>query len=405
MRVSDAGPAGQTASGLQLATSKRFNSSPESCSRCSFMIVSRLSLHEVHAALGGTFTEVTGAEAVDHYGDAVAEHRAFRETAGVIDLSFRGRMCLTGADRVRLLHGQVTNDVLKLKTGEGCYAAFVSNKGRLEADVNIYALAHELLLDLEPGLTPTLTQRLEHYVVADDVQIVDAAPYYGLLSVQGPSAANVIAQLGLDVALPVAPLQFAHQADPTLGDLYFTVHARTGFAGFDCFIPTAALGVVFDKLVFAAKQVGGRAGGFDALELARFEAGIPRFGMDMDATNLPPETGQDARAISYAKGCYIGQEVIARIRTYGQVAKALRGLRLADDLATLPVKGDRLVKDGKDVGLITSAKRSPTFGGVLALGYVRREANGIGTELTLRTAVGESLARVVELPFRALQHN
>ena len=360
----------------------------------------RLSLHELHAELGGTFTVVNEAEAVANYGDPVAEHRVCRESAAVMDLSFRSRVCLMGADRVRLLHGQVTNDVVKLKTGEGCYAAFVSNKGKIEADVNIYALASELLLDLEPGLTPMLTQRLEHYIVADDVQIVDVAPHYGLLSVQGPQAAVVMAQLGLEVALPSAPLTFAHQADPTLGDLYFVAHARTGFTGFDCFIPTDALGMVFDKLVLAAKQVGGRAAGFEALELARFEAGIPRFGVDMDGTNLPPETGQDGRAISYSKGCYIGQEVIARIRTYGQVAKALRGLRLSDEMGILPVKGDRLFRDGKDVGFVTSANRSPAFGGVLAMGYVRREANAVGTELTVRTAIAESRARVIELPFR-----
>src|SRR5690606_19891412 len=124
--------------------------------------------------------------------------------------------------------------------------------------------------------------------------------------------------------------------------------------GFDLFVPANSLGAVADKLIAAAKQMSGRASGWNALEVARIEAGIPRFGADMDETNLPPEAGLESRAISYSKGCYIGQEVIARIRTYGQVAKALRGLRLADDLKTLPTKGDKLLLGEKEVGYITS---------------------------------------------------
>jgi folate-binding protein YgfZ len=133
----------------------------------------------------------------------------------------------------------------------------------------------------------------------------------------------------------------------------------------------------------------------------RIEAGIPRFGVDMDENNLPPEAGLDSRAISYTKGCYIGQEVIARIRTYGQVAKALRGLRLPDGLKNLPTKGDKLFLGEKEVGYITSAIASPTFNTNIALGYVRREANRIGTELILRTKDGDTAAKIVDLPFRS----
>ena len=177
--------------------------------------------------------------------------------------------------------------------------------------------------------------------------------------------------------------------------------ARFGTAGFDIFVPTPALGAVLDKLVAAAKAAGGGACGWQAWEMARVEAGIPRFGIDMDETNLAPEAGIEERAISYSKGCYIGQEVIARVRTYGQVAKALRGLRLADDLKALPVKGDKLFHDGKEAGYITSALASPTLKANIALGYVRKETNQIGAELTLRTSAGESPVKIVPLPFTA----
>jgi hypothetical protein len=145
----------------------------------------RLILRELHHELNARFTELNGMEIVGDYGDALAEHAALRESAGVLDLSFRGRICLTGADRVRFLHGQVTNDVKRLRAGEGCYAALTTAKGKMESDLNIFCLQDELLLDFEPGLTAKVSLRLEKFLVSDDVQIVDAAPHYGLLSAQG----------------------------------------------------------------------------------------------------------------------------------------------------------------------------------------------------------------------------
>lgn len=339
-------------------------------------------------------------EVVSDYGDVPAEHAALHGTAGVLDLSFRGRLCLTGADRVRLLNGQVTNNVKDLPSGAGCYAALVTARGKMQSDLNIYNLPNELLLDFEPGLTAEIAQRFEKYIIADDVQVVEVAPHYGLLSVQGPLAWSVVEKLGLGFSRPAAPLRFSSVNDATLGEIYGLNQPRTGTEGFDLFIPTAALGVVAEKLVGAAQETGGRACGWTALEMARIEAGIPRFGVDMDGTNLPPEAGLDARAVSYSKGCYIGQEVIARIRTYGQVAKALRGLRLADGLKVLPKRGDKLYQGDKEIGYVTSALASPALKTNIALAYVRREHNQIGAALTLRTADGDSTAKIVELPFR-----
>ncbi|MBI5774035.1 MAG: aminomethyl transferase family protein [Verrucomicrobia bacterium] len=357
-----------------------------------------LALHEFHQSLNAVFTTIGGSEMVAHYGDVPAEHAALRTAAGVVDLSARGRLCLLGVDRQKFLNGQVTNNVKDLRPGQGCYAALVSAKGKMHSDLNISRLADELLLDFEPGYTDAVTQRLEKFIIADDVQIVDAAPHYGLLSVQGPRAAEAVGQLGLGIHLPEKSHDSATLKDATLGEIYLMNLPRLGSAGFDLFVPTASLGAVADKLVAAVKQIGGRACGWDALEIARVEAGLPRFGADMDETTLPPEAGLEARAISYTKGCYIGQEVIARIRTYGQVAKSLQSLRLADNLAALPVKGDKLFRDGKEIGFITSAVFSPALKANLALGYVRRECNAVGTELILHGAVGESVARIVPAP-------
>ena len=131
-----------------------------------------LMLYEFHQSLGAQFAVLNDVQIVNDFGDWLAEHAALRETAGVIDLSFRSRICLVGADRVRYLHGQVTNDVKKLRVGEGCYSAVTTAKGKMESDLNIFALADELLLDFEPGLTEKVSQRLVKFIVADDVQIV-----------------------------------------------------------------------------------------------------------------------------------------------------------------------------------------------------------------------------------------
>ena len=359
----------------------------------------QLVLRELHYELKAHFGELNGAEVVSDYGDVPAEHAALRESAGVLDLGFRGRLCLTGADRVRFLHGQVTNEVKKLRAGEGCYAALVTAKGKMESDLNIFCLQDELLLDFEPGLTAKISRRLEKFIVSDDVQIVDAAPHYGLLTVQGPLTDTVVRGLEHFSELPSKSLAFVKVADEMLGEIYLMNHARLGSVGFDLFVPNDSLGLVADKLIAAAKAVGGRACGWSAFERARIEAGIPRYGADLDETTIPLEAGLESRAVSYSKGCYIGQEVLNRIHSIGQVTKELRGLRLADDLPALPQKGDKLIHGGKEVGYVTSAVKSPTLKVSLALGYVRKEVNQFGTEITLRSAGGDSSVRIVELPF------
>jgi folate-binding protein YgfZ len=368
-----------------------------------------LMLHEFHHGLNARFTELNGTEIVTDYGDWLAEHAALHENAGVIDLSFRSRICLIGNDRVRFLHGQVTNDMKKLRVGEGCYAAITTNKGKMESDLSIFRLADELLLDFEPGLTQKISQRLEKFIVADDVQIVDTAPHYGLLSVQGQKSEEVICALNLFSKIPTKQFGSVKISDATLGEIYLANNSRLGTNGFDLFVPNNSLGAVADKLVAGTKQIGGRAIGWQAFETARIEAGIPRFGADMDETNIPLECGIESRAVSYNKGCYIGQEVINRIHSVGHVTRELRGLRLANDLKSLPQKHDKLFHAGKEVGYVTSAVKSPSLnalvspkllgeGANIALGYVRREANQIGNELTLQ-GTGESPAKIVALPF------
>ena len=284
---------------------------------------------------------------------ALDDYWVLRRGTGWLDFSARSRLLIKGGDRKRFLHGQVTNDVNRLRVGEGCYAAIVTAKGKIESDVFIWCLEEALLLDFEPGLTQKIAARFERYVIADDVQIEDASQQFAMFTVQG---AEAIA--------------------PTHAGGYTFENPRGTRRGFDVFVP------VGEKI-----DLPGRRCSEESLEMVRIESGIPRFGIDMDETNLAPEARLEGRAISYTKGCYIGQEVISRIRTYGQVARALRGLRCE----ALPSKGDKLLLQGKEVGCVTSAVFSPVLNANIALGYVRREHNAIGTTL--------DGAEIVQLPF------
>jgi len=326
-----------------------------------------------------------------HYGH-------LRRSAGVLDMSGRSRVCVTGADRQRFINGQVTNNVKDLKAGQGCYAALVTAKGKMQSDLFIYSLPDELLLDFEPGLTAAVTERLERFVIADDVQLVDVGPLYAMFTVQGPRSADVVRGAGLES--PLAALS-STRTTSTGGEVCCMNNARGTAAGFDVFVPTEQAGMMRERLIEAAVKVEGGASSMEALEIVRIEAGIPRFGPDMDETNLASEAGIEARAISYSKGCYIGQEVISRIRAFGQVAKSLRGLRLPTELSRLPEKGIKLFHDGKEAGYVTSSCRSQALQLNVALGYVRREHNVAGTELPLGAADSPWKAVVCDLPFVA----
>jgi tRNA-modifying protein YgfZ len=295
------------------------------------------------------------------------DYQALVDGAAYIDFSNRGRLCLVGADRQRFLNGQVTNNVKDLAVGQGCYAALVTAKGKMVSDLFIFILQDEILLDFEPGLMQQVIERLQKFIIADDVQIVDASSSYGLVSVVCPK-----------IPSPPKILEIKEENGG-----YGANTPRLGLGGMDLFFPLDA-GHNF-KIPRASDA---------AIETVRIEQGVPKFGVDMDENTLVSEA-LDERAISYSKGCYIGQEVIARIRTYGQVAKALRGVKFSAG-AAVPAKGDKIFLEGKEVGWITSAVLSPKLKCPIALGYVRKECNQIGTRLL----VNETPAEIVPTPFQ-----
>ena len=308
------------------------------------------------------------------------EFTALTETAGLLDLSSRSRLCLLGEDRIKYLHGQVTNDINGLAENSGCYAALVNAKGKMESDLFAYRLVEEILLAFEPGLTEAVQSRLEKFIITEDVEVADVAPHFGLLSVQGPKAAEVLVELNLPVPKGIYTLA------KTEADMYVANQPRLGSAGFDFFVPVDLLDEWKSRLIEHAPLCNETA-----FERARILATIPRFGQDFTAANLAPEGGIDARAISYSKGCYIGQEIIARIRTYGRVNRILRGLRL-EGAAT---KGDEVFLGEKMVGKLTSVITEPDA----ALALIQRDATELGTSLRVDTKNGSVTAEVATLPF------
>ncbi|MDC0319136.1 hypothetical protein OAM02_00935, partial [Verrucomicrobia bacterium] len=222
------------------------------------------SLHDYLSQQGAQFGGVAGEQVAQNYGDTNAEHRALIESVALVDLSFRGCLAVLGDDRVKFINGQVTNEVAGLKSGQGCYAALVNAKAKMQSDLHVYRLDDELILDFEPGLLDAVTERLESHVVADQVELIDASPHFGLLSLQGPKTADALASLGL--ALPGEP--FAHAKSPLddFGEVYVMNNGRYGIAGCDLYISTVHLGETAARLAKAVEGQGGRLAGWQATE-------------------------------------------------------------------------------------------------------------------------------------------
>lgn len=337
------------------------------------------------------------------FSETEEEYQFLESGLGLIDQSRRGRICLLGEDRVRFLNGQITNQLDSLPTGYGVLAGLVNAKGKLEADLRVYVLRDELLLDFEPGLTEKITQRLEKYIIADDVEVVDVTGDYGSFSLLGPLARQALLnhpgiQKAPDTELGVEVITTKNETEWVV-----IRNSRWGFEGYDILAPWDELIPLADHFTQFAKVNRGGWIGETAQDIHRIEAGWPKYGVDMDESNLAPETGLEKSAISYNKGCYIGQEVIARIRTYGQVAKSLRGFWLPEEFENPPPSGTELYFNGKKVGYLTSLLKSSKYGRWIALGYARKECNKPGSALKLGSAEAEFEAMVVSLPFQPVQ--
>jgi folate-binding protein YgfZ len=324
---------------------------------------------------------------------------AARRAAAFLHRDARGKIAVAGNDRKTYLHAMLTNDIATLQSGAGCYAAFLTPQGRMITDVRVFEVGDMTLLELRAEEAPALLEKLDAFVFTEDVKLGDLTGVFDELRVVGPTSAAVVARVvGRGGAAAPAAEDFAGWAEfqnaraSFEGEMVLVAATRDlGLPGFDLFAerPHAS------RLAAALAEAGAVEMSPEAAETLRIEAGVPRFGTDMDTETIPLEAGIEERAISFTKGCYPGQEVIIRVvhRGGGRVARRLVGVTVAAD--AVPAYGAPVRAGEKEVGKIRSTAWSPALGRPIALAYVHRDFTEPGTELR----VGEATAVVTALPF------
>ncbi|MFN8534220.1 MAG: aminomethyltransferase family protein [Dehalococcoidia bacterium] len=347
----------------------------------------RLPLHDLHRAAGARIIERFGWEIPADFGDSAQETAVVRHDAGLTDRSDRGKILVSGPDRTAFLQALVTNDVTTIAAGHGLQALGLNHKGQIVADFLILPWRGRLVLVVEPGERAFSFAWLRRHKLRAKVELIDETESLGLLSLAGPKAPTVLAgllgqrfELGRD---EVIDREFAGMP------LLIAGSRDLGVTGFDLFLPREKLGEAWQALI----DSGARPVGALAWETLRIEAGTPRYGAELGESTLPAEARIEGRAIDPEKGCYPGQEIVARIRNRGQVNRFLRGIILEGGAPPAPAA--TIEVSGKSVGTVTSAAHSPALGKPIALAFLRRE---VQPGETVRLADGRS-ALVVDPPF------
>ena len=329
------------------------------------------------------------------------QYRALREGAALVDRSDRGRLRLSGADRRDYLQGLLTNDILALTAGSGCYACLLTAQGRMVSDMYVLETGSDVLIDLEGFVAGAIAEHLERFIFSEDVEVTNVSGSTAQLGVFGPQSATAIAR-----ALSPTVASTDLEAMPVLGNRSVdwngtpvTVVRRDdlGVMGFDLVVALEHAAALTRALEAAEVVPVGR----DVAEVRRVEAGHPVFGKDMTEDTIPLEAGIQDRAISLTKGCYVGQEIIIRVlhRGHGRVARRLVGLTFSPE-ASVPAAGTPIRSGDREIGAITSSVLSPALQRPIAMGYVHRDFVEPGTQVTVLNADQPAPAVVTGLPFQ-----
>lgn len=352
-------------------------------------------LIEFHRANGAKMTEENGWILPSHFGAPLEEYQAARSGVGILDLCDHAVLQLTGPDRVSFLQGMVTNDVKKLAPGTGMAAAILDVSGKILADLRVLCAEEFFILLLWEPLKEKIVSHLNRYLVADDVEIAEPAAGQGMISLQGPKSRSLLSAVGAADQVPSE--MHAHRVLSVAGREIRAIRStHTGEEGFDLSIGLPDLESVVAELERAGSNFSLRWIGLQAQELLRVEEGIPRYGVDMDENTLFPEIGLDD-AVSFHKGCYLGQEVVERIRSRGHVNRKLAGIELEG--RETAARGATVRSDGREIGRMTSCVLSPAQGHPVALGYVQRDFLAPGTPIVVDNAGREIAGRIAQLPF------
>jgi folate-binding protein YgfZ len=312
--------------------------------------------------------------------------------AGVIDLSSRGRLLVNGSEAVMFLNGLITNDMKTLAVNSWMPAAFANVQGRLLALVRVIHREDGFLIDTEGASRATVLKLLERFTLAGDFHVAELTDQMASISVQGNKATEIVSAV---VHEPVSALSRQSVVKLHAGEIPVTLirATHTGEDGFDLFVEAENGEYLRNELI----KAGAREMDEKVAEILRIEAGIPRYGTDIDESTVVTEANLD-EAVSFTKGCYVGQEIIIRIQHRGHVAKKLAGLTFADDR---PVADGAkiLAEDGKEIGRVTSSTFSPALDRAIALGYVKYDYLKPETSVKIAKASDERAAEVAALPF------
>jgi folate-binding protein YgfZ len=326
-------------------------------------------------------------------GSLRAEFSALLSASGIYDLSLKAKVALTGRDRVRWLNGMVTNNIRDLAVGNGVYAFLLNPQGHILGDLYAYNRGDSLMIDTDQSQSDKLLATFDHYIIMDDVEVANISDKLIAIGVAGPKAREVLLAAGLEIGT-LGPLQFV---DLSWHNLPITVVRgdNASLESYELWLPPAQLTIVRDSL----QNAGATPVSSAALELLRIAAGIPRYGPDIRERDLLQETEQ-LRAVHFSKGCYIGQEIVERIRSRGNVHRKFTGFEVQ---GALPALGAKIQAEGRDIGEITSVASLPLAERerVVALGYIRREIATPGKQFQ----VGDALLSGAALPFSEVFHH
>jgi tRNA-modifying protein YgfZ len=331
--------------------------------------------------------------ALESYQTSPGDYRAIHEAVATGALGLRGQIAVAGKDRASYLQGLLTHDIQALTAGTGCYSAWLTPQGRMLTDMHVFESGDMILLDLPADQLQSTLQRLDQFLFSEDVQLADLSGSLNGVWLHGPGAAATVERVvtGLTGLAEWAEYQNAHAELEGTPAVIARV-SQLGVPGFCIYIAPTHKATLLDRLHQAGAVEADRA----TLEAARIEAGYPLFGIDMTEDTIPLEAGIEQRAISFTKGCYVGQEVIIRVlhRGHGRVAKKLVGLQVD---GAVPSAGAKLWSGTREVGVVTSAAASPRHGAI-ALGYLHRDFVAPGTAVEVEENGARAAAMVTERP-------
>lgn len=360
-----------------------------------------LPLHEHHQALGATFQPNGDWETPIHYGNPQSEYEALHTSAGLADLSLRGRIIVTGEDRITWLQSIVSQDILPLQPGQGRYSTFMDHKGKMLSYFRVFIRPEEVVIeDVGERGEHTYAAFRKFLLYGTKAKMAKGIESQGLFLLSGPKATEILNKsLGVEAENLASLQSIPFSFEGTEGFLART--EETGMPNFELFVPLDALSSVWTHLLKTGDPLGLKPIGKATLETVRIEAGLPRLGPDINERIVPPEANLEGIALSLSKGCYPGQEVVARMDTYGSVKRRLVGLVMEGTNNDLPEAGAKLFSGTREVGWVSSSTFSPLLQKPIALGFPLRDFTKPDTPLEIETLNRRFPARVSSLPFTA----